>query len=166
MVPVFLAICAIIGIIAYLVSANKKSSAEAKRREDFNRGLSEEERAEVEKILRFTGKTHFLDVTPSEMRNYTINAISKDFHRPRWDIWDDSVHRADGQYDRIERAFHSERGVFKILKYNADTGTATIKGKTGTYSTSPEGCSCKDFAFRNLPCKHMYFLAAETNIDE
>lgn len=37
--------------------------------------------------------------------------------------------------------------------------TASIRGKTDTYTTTLDSCTCKDFQFNREPCKHMYHLA-------
>lgn len=73
-----------------------------------------------------------------------------------WDIWDESIHKADGQAARIERAKTQD---IKILDHTRN-GFATMRGTSGEiYYVTLENCTCPDFARRKIPCKHMYKLA-------
>ena len=86
-----------------------------------------------------------------------INNISSDFQSmPGWRDWDSSIHRTDGQLDRIKRAASEDMAV---LAYDPDYSLAKVKGSSGEiYLTSCRRCSCPDYRERRLPCKHMYFL--------
>lgn len=69
--------------------------------------------------------------------------------------WDVSVHSRAGQLGRIRRS-----ASVKIISFDSDTQTAIVAGSKGTYTTSFTECSCGDFLMHQLPCKHMYRLAA------
>jgi len=71
--------------------------------------------------------------------------------------WDISIHGADGQDVRFDRALFQN---LAILSYDPSTRSAEIKGSRGEiYSTSLDRCTCEDFQRRGLPCKHIYKLA-------
>lgn len=94
-----------------------------------------------------------------------MQKMGEDFQALGWDVWDPSVHRANGQLDRIRRAATDKR--LTVIEYDGDFGTATIKGAEGnTYTVSGERCTCPDFRTRGLPCKHMYLLAMALSEEE
>ena len=71
--------------------------------------------------------------------------------------WDVSIHGADGQDVRFDRALFQN---IVIRSYDPTTGSAEILGTQGDiYQTSLDGCTCEDFQRRGLPCKHIYKLA-------
>lgn len=51
----------------------------------------------------------------------------------------------------------------RIMKYPINV-TAEIKGETDTYTVTLNSCTCPDFVYRNVPCKHMYQLALEMGV--
>lgn len=72
-------------------------------------------------------------------------------------VWDVSIHDADGQDVRFDRALYQN---IVISSYNKKTGFAKIRGSRGdTYVVNLDRCSCEDFQRRGLPCKHIYKLA-------
>lgn len=76
-----------------------------------------------------------------------------------WDIWDESIHRFEGQAGRMQRSLM--QGL-RIEKQNF-LGRYEVCGSKGDiYSVGYESCTCKDFERRHLPCKHMYLVAMET----
>ena len=82
---------------------------------------------------------------------------------PGWSIWDSSIHEADGQFKRMERAAIDPD--ISIISYNPRYRLAKVQGKTAVYLTSCNRCSCPDYRKRRLPCKHMYALAMELDGD-
>lgn len=71
--------------------------------------------------------------------------------------WDLSIHDADGQDVRFDRALYQN---IVISSYNVETGVAEILGsRGGVYETTLDACTCEDFHRRGLPCKHIYKLA-------
>jgi len=71
--------------------------------------------------------------------------------------WDVSIHGADGQDVRMDRALFQN---IVIRSYDPATGTAEILGTHGNvYKTDLDHCTCEDFQRRGLPCKHIYKLA-------
>ena len=71
--------------------------------------------------------------------------------------WDVSIHGADGQDVRMDRALFQN---IVIQSYDPATGTAEILGTRGeVYKTDLDRCACEDFQRRGLPCKHIYKLA-------
>lgn len=75
----------------------------------------------------------------------------------QWDIWDESIHGAEGQADRIQR---SATQYLPVIRHSRG-GIALVQGSQGDsiYRVTLDECSCTDFALRRLPCKHMYRLA-------
>ena len=64
--------------------------------------------------------------------------------------WDVSIHGADGQDVRMDRALFQN---IVIQSYDPATGTAEILGTHGdVYQTSLDRCTCEDFQRRGLPC--------------
>lgn len=71
--------------------------------------------------------------------------------------WDVSIHGADGQDVRMDRALFQN---IVIRSYDPATGSAEILGTRGeVYKTDLDRCTCEDFQRRGLPCKHIYKLA-------
>ena len=71
--------------------------------------------------------------------------------------WDISIHDAEGQDVRFDRAMFQK---ISIVSYDAENGSAQISGSHGDlYSVTLDGCTCQDFQRRRLPCKHIYKLA-------
>ena len=71
--------------------------------------------------------------------------------------WDISIHGADGQDVRFDRALFQN---ILIRSYDSITGMAEMLGTHGDiYQTDLDHCSCEDFQRRGLPCKHIYKLA-------
>lgn len=71
--------------------------------------------------------------------------------------WDISIHGADGQDVRMDRALFQN---IVIRSYDPATGAAEILGTHGdAYKTDLDRCTCEDFQRRGLPCKHIYKLA-------
>ena len=74
--------------------------------------------------------------------------------------FDDSIHQTEPQQERIKRAVEQDIKV-KTLLSNGYSGK--IVGTTGNvYLVTLKNCTCQDFKRRQKPCKHMYFLAAQT----
>lgn len=125
--------------------------------EDF----TSEMREEIQKIANFCGVRY---VTQADIQKFTIHKISEAFlAMPGWDIWDISIHKAPGQYERMERAAMSRK--ISILNYDPQYQLAKVQGKTAIYLTSCKRCSCPDYRKRRLPCKHMYALAMDLDGD-
>lgn len=94
-----------------------------------------------------------------EIDNHFIDLMISDFMELGWAEWDESIHKADGQLDRIKRGVDPDSNI-TLLQYNPSFGIAKIRGTNfDFYLVSGHRCSCPDFRERQLPCKHMYFLA-------
>ena len=86
--------------------------------------------------------------------------ISNNFKEIGWNNWDSRIHHNKEQLKRLERAVKTKK--MSVLEHSKNSGIAKVRGDTGVvYSVSRNGCNCGDFEHRNLPCKHMYFLAIE-----
>lgn len=95
-----------------------------------------------------------------EENEQLIQEMADNFVIAKWTEWDESIHHADGQLDRIRRAVESlEKKDISLLAYNPASGYARIRGTSGYYLVNSHQCSCPDFRERRLPCKHMYYLA-------
>lgn len=74
----------------------------------------------------------------------------------QWGIWDESIHGAEGQADRIQK---SATQYLPVVRHSRG-GIALVQGTEGDiYRVTLDECSCPDFTLRKLPCKHIYRLA-------
>ena len=84
-------------------------------------------------------------------------AVAHDLDGPSFGSWDVSIHGADGQDLRFDRAMFQN---IVIRSYDPAAGSAEILGTRGeSYETTLDTCTCEDFQRRGLPCKHIYKLA-------
>lgn len=106
-----------------------------------------------------TFKTYFKDVIwdpPKKAKYRNLNNGVGDWRQP-FGCWKRSHHRKNGQELRYYRSIHDN---MEILWISDDDYSAEICGTTGViYETTLCDCTCPDFEYRNLPCKHMYMLA-------
>ena len=143
----FVVLVAIICFVALLVKTNNESKSKAKPSAEGNEKpaivpntfdlhnlpttLTDEERKFLYKVATFHGVRY---ISNDHIKAYNLHVMNTLFQNmPGWDEWDESIHRADGQYDRM------------------------VQGDL--YTTSCKECDCPDFQRRHLPCKHMYYLA-------
>lgn len=146
---------AIIPLVIILVSINKAN--EKKRLEkarqimeaDRRRAAQEAAKAKEEEKLR----------REEELRQ-KINDICVRFIEFDTDMtWISIDHYEYDQYNRVRRAYE-ERDRIKLIAYDQRMKLAKIRGTSyNLYLTGPNFCTCGDFRFRKLPCKHMYFLS-------
>ena len=81
-------------------------------------------------------------------------AVAHDLDGPSFGSWDVSIHGADGQDLRFDRAMFQN---ITIRSYDPAAGSAEILGTRGeSYETTLDTCTCEDFQRRGLPCKHIY----------
>lgn len=100
------------------------------------------------------------DTTPQIVEEITrrFNSI------PNWNKWEDSKHQSSEQIFRMKRAVYG--GTMQILNFNSQTGEAFVHGQSGQdYIINSASCSCEDYQKRQLPCKHMYFVAINAPLD-
>lgn len=156
---------AIIGIIVAAVSTAKSAKTKAAAQElnasSVLDDMSEEEKTVYDKIVTFVGHTN---ITETDIKAYQIHSIAETFASvPGGDFWDESVHNAPGQYDRLRR------GVLDtpwLIAFDKKRGLANMLGSSDRYYlTSVRRCSCPDYRNRRLPCKHMYWLATALSGD-
>lgn len=94
---------------------------------------------------------------PAPARNAPVVHVDLDGSAATFGCWDVSIHDADGQDVRLDRALYQN---IVISSYNVETGVAEILGsRGGVYETTLDACTCEDFHRRGLPCKHIYKLA-------
>lgn len=72
-----------------------------------------------------------------------------------WDDWNINLHRQEEQTQRIDSSF-------EVKFTNIDTANGMGVTAAG-YDVSLDRCTCPDFTYRKLPCKHIYALAKELN---
>ena len=72
--------------------------------------------------------------------------------------WNETLHN---DYEQIKRIVFSQRIKSENVTVDTSTQSAEIVGRDGTYDVTLESCTCFDFESRQLPCKHMYYLAHE-----
>ena len=72
--------------------------------------------------------------------------------------WDEALH---DDYNQVKRMASSQLIKSKNSTVHKDTQTAEITGRDDTYNVTLNSCTCFDFKSRQLPCKHVYYLAHE-----
>lgn len=78
-----------------------------------------------------------------------------------WRRWSDVS--GEGTDTRKNRAMNGELTSIRILP---ESKKAVFSGSEGgKYHTTLKKCTCPDFQKRNVPCKHMYYLAHKCGID-
>lgn len=78
-----------------------------------------------------------------------------------WKRWSDVS--GEGAELRKRRAMDGELTPIRIYP---ESKKAIFSGSEGgKYRTTLKKCSCPDFQKRNVPCKHMYYLARKCDID-
>ena len=117
----------------------------------------------LHKVAEFTGSNK---VTQYNIQAFLADNTAKDFAKiPGWDKWTADYHLKVGQEERQHRALYSD--VMHIISFDETTGKACVHGESGQdYNVNGNGCSCKDFQVRKLPCKHMYFVSFNNDNDE
>lgn len=95
--------------------------------------------------------------SPPSHRAATPVTVVPDLDGSTFGAWDISVHGADGQDLRFDRALFQQ---MTIQSYDPAAGVAEILGTHGeVYTVTLDSCTCEDFQRRGLPCKHIYKLA-------
>jgi len=80
-----------------------------------------------------------------------------------WARWKSCAHNKT-QRDRMIRALD---GALTPAAFSPEARAATFIGSDeGNYKTTLFECSCPDFKKRGLPCKHMYWLAQQLDLDD
>lgn len=124
--------------------------------------FSDELKDRLRAISNDCGKIY---ITQKDIQEHIINDISRECSALiEWDIWDISVHRSPGQFERMERACMG--GCPKVLCYDPEHRIAKVQGTSAIYLVSGRRCSCPDFRKRHLPCKHMYALLMTLDGDD
>ncbi len=72
-----------------------------------------------------------------------------------WNNWSAPQLESADQYFRLQKSFSDKMNI-ESIDYTSKSGQ--VRGSS-VYDINEKGCTCKDFAIRGLPCKHMYFLA-------
>ena len=98
----------------------------------------------------------------TELLKTALKTSAELFMEIGWDNWTEEQLESDGQYSRVEKAFS---GKMKIESIDYKNMCGQVHGST-VYKVSKNGCECRDFALRKLPCKHMIFLAFQLSSGE
>ncbi|MBD5111812.1 MAG: SWIM zinc finger family protein, partial [Ruminococcaceae bacterium] len=72
--------------------------------------------------------------------------------------WTPEQLTAEGQFERLEQSI-TDTGL-NIIEIDEKSGDGKIEDNSRLYRVSGEKCSCIDFIYSGLPCKHMFFLAS------
>ena len=89
------------------------------------------------------------------VQNEVLSSVEDAFRSIGWNYWTHDQHMSDGQYKRLYNALNDKRMDIVSIDYEKQSG---IISSSEVYEVSGSGCSCSDFEYRGLPCKHMYFL--------
>lgn len=87
------------------------------------------------------------------------------YRKPAAEVWKqwDNVHNSNKQQERFQRAVNGDVTLKKICPKSKCA--IFIGANQGNYRTTLASCSCPDFKKRKVPCKHMYYLAHELNLN-
>ncbi|MCM1492596.1 MAG: SWIM zinc finger family protein [Muribaculaceae bacterium] len=78
--------------------------------------------------------------------------------------WKGDIHDDYEQVKRIESA-QSKKMRTSIISVDREAGVMHIQGSSlNPYVTTLNECTCIDYSFRYLPCKHIYALAFELGL--
>lgn len=113
--------------------------------------LLSETRAKIKEIRRKSIKRI------TETQNLTLLQIGQDFAALGWNNWTPEQLTAEGQFERLEQSI-TDTGL-NIIEIDEKSGDGKIEDNSRLYRVSGEKCSCIDFIYSGLPCKHMFFLA-------
>lgn len=103
------------------------------------------------KVKHFDYKAKISMMSSDEAKGYYLSQIQKiERDCTRWGGWGSELHASKQQKVRQHRAY-------RILEERS--------GDSSEYATSLESCSCPDFKERQLPCKHIYYLALSRKIE-
>lgn len=81
-----------------------------------------------------------------------------------WSDWDPAIHDREDQIDRQRRS-QTYPFLFDIV-HGEKMGIFSSTSDLPYYETTLSHCTCYDFQYRKLPCKHIYRLAQELGIIE
>ena len=119
---------------------------------------SKAQKAAIERQRQILEEQKRAQEEQEKIRKQTIQKIINDFAKTGWTDWNDTIHNTSAQFERIKKATTSNN--INLIAYNPHTGYAKIRGESGHYYlVNSHRCSCPDFRDRQLPCKHMYYLA-------
>lgn len=90
-------------------------------------------------------------------QNYALNQTETDFSLIGWKTWSPKELHFEGQFERLEQSVLDP--YLKTISVNDRLGIGVVEESPASYKVTGEHCECSDFAYRGLPCKHMYFLA-------
>lgn len=94
----------------------------------------------------------------AEVQNLALLQVEQDFALLGWDKkWDLEQLITEEKFERLEQSVMDSN--LKFAAVDEDSKTGIIDDFIARCKASGAGCSCADFVFRGLPCKHMYFLA-------
>lgn len=94
----------------------------------------------------------------TEAQTLALAQVNQDFALLGWDKkWTSEQLFANGQFERLEQSVMDSN--LKLAAVDEKSKTGIIDDFIARCKVSGAGCSCADFVFRGLPCKHMYFLA-------
>jgi len=112
----------------------------------------------IEKLKRdMDFRKDFISALDRKAAEEELIKILPDIQASPFNSWDPYIHIEDVQRGRILNAKKVKIAFYDPVNKRADM----IGSKKHIYSTTYEDCSCDDFRYKRLPCKHMYKLAAE-----
>lgn len=108
---------------------------------------------ESEKQIDELRKT--FEAESASIKHATLMSAQEIFNQLGWTNWNSEVFFADGQYERLVKAYRDKK-MF-ISSISSDKKEGSVMGSS-EHTVSSNRCTCNDFLFRGLPCKHMFFF--------
>ncbi|MCM1061720.1 MAG: SWIM zinc finger domain-containing protein [Eubacterium sp.] len=95
----------------------------------------------------------------TEVQNNALKQVKQDFSLLGWGkFWDLKQLTEDGQFERFEQSVVDTS--LRLIEVNEESKSGTVADSVRLCRVSGSGCSCSDFTYNGLPCKHIYFLAS------
>jgi len=109
--------------------------------------------ADIEKEINEVTKAANAKI--AELQKPALKASVQLFAEIGWNNWSAPQLESADQYSRLQKSFSDKMNI-ESIDYTSKSGQVR---SSSVYDINEKGCTCKDFAIRRLPCKHMYFLA-------
>ncbi|MBD5111845.1 MAG: hypothetical protein HDT42_04835 [Ruminococcaceae bacterium] len=98
----------------------------------------------------------------AKLKKPALKASFELFTEIGWNNWSEQQLENDEQYTRLQKSFTDKMQLVSI-DFNGKSGQVR---SSEIYDVTENGCTCKDFSIRRMPCKHMYFLANQLSKGE
>lgn len=94
----------------------------------------------------------------TEAQNLALTKVRQDFIALGWDkFWIIKQLFAEGQFEHFEHSVIDTD--LKLVWVDQINKKGVVEDRVASCEVSGQKCTCADFVFRGLPCRHIYYLA-------